>query len=88
MSDALTVGDLAPDTPIYVTTNRSGSTRLVHLSDTCQHLKAASNPIVEKRPPMYYDDLAVCATCRDGGSGGGTDLSTYTAARDAGRGDD
>lgn len=84
MSETKTVADLAADEPIYVTTNRTSSTKRVHTDRRCERLRAADCPVIEKRPPMYRDETAVCDVCLNGGSGGGTDLSTYMAAVRAG----
>ena len=88
MSDRTHLSDLNPDAQIFVTTNRTSSTKRVHTDRTCRHLLAVDCPVIEKRPAMYRDDTLVCESCLGNPPVGGGDLSTYMAAVRAGtRGD-
>jgi len=78
-----TLADVETDR-IFVTTNRSSTTKRIHLDPDCRYLKTATNPIVEKPPDTYQPDTAVCEACAGNPPEGGTDLSIYMAAKRAG----
>lgn len=90
LPETATCADLPDTMPVWVATNRSGSSDIhVHLSPECRHLRAAGS-VHEKRPPMYYDDTAVCQSCLGNPPSGGSkqDLAVFEAARNAGDADD
>jgi len=82
-----TLADVDPDR-IYVTTNRTGQSPCVHTERDCRYLKTANNPVVEKAPDTYPPDRPVCKACVGNPPEGGTDLSTYMAAKRAGEADE
>jgi len=84
MSDRTHLSELDRDAQIYVTTNRTSTTKRIHTDPECRHLRSADCPVVEKRPPMYPDDLPVCQSCCGNPPSGGTDLSIFMAAKRAG----
>jgi hypothetical protein len=88
MSDRTHLSDLDPDAQIFVTTNRTSSTKRVHTDRTCRHLRAADCPVVEKRPPMYPDSKPVCLSCTGSPPKGPNDRSIYEAACAAGEADE
>jgi len=82
-----TLADVDPDR-IYVTTNRSSTTKRIHTDPDCRYLKTATNPVVEKRADTYQPDKPICEACAGNPPEGGTDLSTYMAAKRAGEADE
>ena len=82
------LADVPDDAPIYVTTNRSSTTKRIHIDPDCRYLKTATNPIVEKASDTYQPDTPVCEACAGNLPEGGTDLSIYMAAKSAGEADE
>lgn len=63
--DPATVGQLAPDRTVYLSsasTGRSASSHRAHLNEDCTTLKC-EDP-VEKQAAVLFDDQAVCRVCR------------------------